>query len=72
MCEYCEGDNPRSVVFRLHNRNDRIDAYIEPGKIGSSHPSLCVEAFVYASGMFAESIIDYFPMCGRDLRGGAE
>ena len=70
MCEYCEGEEARPIVFHQANRRDRIEAYIEPGKIGSSHPALRIEAFVDAHGMIAESFIDYCPMCKRDLRGG--
>lgn len=69
MCEYCEGDKTRPIVLAKRSSGmPEVKAYIA---FRFGDPFLFVEACCDYNAVHA-SPINFCPMCGRDLRGGAK
>lgn len=60
MCEYCEnGENARPII------------YVDPFLAAIRENRIVVDYFKGRSHQRVVRYINYCPMCGRDLRGGA-
>lgn len=66
MCEYCEGNKAIiSSIKQLEDRTETVVGGIENEKLKIS--TMVQTAFLINSPAFAETEINFCPMCGRNL-----
>lgn len=68
MCEFCEGDNPRSIIS-MRSRGERTDLYID---YRNGWPNLVMECLLGGMPAFHATRIRNCPMCGRVLERKVE
>ena len=68
MCEYCEGEDLRSII-EVRLDNEQTDVFVDYNPSLSGRFTLAIETVLWDASTWHHAEISYCPMCGRDLRG---